>query len=159
MLVPGAAAKNVPLNFFKYLFRKSANRQPKVGGFQKFVVPGYAGKSNDAVKLFSSGQNSHWDQEHRKNTQEENCRSFFILHKKGERSDETGQNDKYANQIHGNVPFFLLFSAIVQGLYSSNFKTAKKASVGTWTVPRLRIFFLPSFCFSKSFFFLVISPP
>ena len=31
--------------------------------------------------------------------------------------------------------------------------------VGSWTVPRLRIFFLPSFCFSSSFFFRVMSPP
>ena len=34
-----------------------------------------------------------------------------------------------------------------------------KASVGTWTVPRFRIFFLPSFCFYSSFFFRVMSPP
>ena len=33
------------------------------------------------------------------------------------------------------------------------------ASVGTCTVPRLRIFFLPSFCFSSSFFLRVMSPP
>ena len=34
-----------------------------------------------------------------------------------------------------------------------------KASLGTETVPKERILFLPSFCFSRSFFFLVISPP
>ena len=42
---------------------------------------------------------------------------------------------------------------------SSSFKTAIKASVGIWTEPRERIFFLPSFCFSSSFFFRVMSPP
>ena len=41
----------------------------------------------------------------------------------------------------------------------SSFSTAMKASVGTWTVPKFRIFFLPSFCFSSSFFLRVISPP
>ena len=42
---------------------------------------------------------------------------------------------------------------------SSSLRTAMKASVGSWTEPRLRIFFLPSFCFSSSFFFRVMSPP
>ena len=41
----------------------------------------------------------------------------------------------------------------------SSLRTAMKASVGTWTVPRFRIFFLPSFCFSSSFFLRVMSPP
>ena len=41
----------------------------------------------------------------------------------------------------------------------SSLRTAMKASVGTCTVPRLRIFFLPSFCFSSSFFLRVMSPP
>ena len=44
-------------------------------------------------------------------------------------------------------------------LYSSSLSTARKASVGIWTEPRERIFFLPSFCFSSSFFFRVMSPP
>ena len=43
--------------------------------------------------------------------------------------------------------------------YSSSFNTARNASVGTFTEPRLRIRFLPSFCFSSSFFFRVTSPP
>ena len=43
--------------------------------------------------------------------------------------------------------------------YSSSLRTAKNASVGTCTVPRERIRFLPSFCFSSSFFFRVTSPP
>ena len=43
--------------------------------------------------------------------------------------------------------------------HSSNLRTAMKASVGSWTVPRVRIFFLPSFCFSSSFFFRLMSPP
>ena len=42
---------------------------------------------------------------------------------------------------------------------SSSFSTARKASVGIWTLPRERIRFLPSFCFSSSFFFRVMSPP
>ena len=42
---------------------------------------------------------------------------------------------------------------------SSSFKTAIKASEGTETVPKVRIRFLPSFCFSSSFFFRVMSPP
>jgi len=43
--------------------------------------------------------------------------------------------------------------------HSSSLRTARNASVGTCTVPRLRIFFLPSFCFSSSFFLRVMSPP
>ena len=42
---------------------------------------------------------------------------------------------------------------------SSSLRTAINASVGNCTVPRVRIFFLPSFCFSSSFFFRVMSPP
>ena len=44
-------------------------------------------------------------------------------------------------------------------VYSSSLSTAKNASVGICTLPRERIFFLPSFCFSSSFFFRVMSPP
>ena len=43
--------------------------------------------------------------------------------------------------------------------HSSSLRTARNASVGICTDPRLRIFFLPSFCFSSSFFFRVMSPP
>ena len=43
--------------------------------------------------------------------------------------------------------------------YSSIFSTAINASDGTDTVPKVRMRFLPSFCFSSSFFFRVISPP
>ena len=43
--------------------------------------------------------------------------------------------------------------------YSSIFRTAMKASLGTETVPKVRMRFLPSFCFSSSFFFRVMSPP
>ena len=42
---------------------------------------------------------------------------------------------------------------------SSSFSTAMNASVGICTVPSERIFFLPSFCFSSSFFLRVMSPP
>ena len=41
----------------------------------------------------------------------------------------------------------------------SIFSTAINASLGTCTVPNWRMRFLPSFCFSSNFFFLVISPP
>ena len=43
--------------------------------------------------------------------------------------------------------------------YSSNLSTAMNASDGTDTVPNVRIRFLPSFCFSSSFFLRVMSPP
>ena len=42
---------------------------------------------------------------------------------------------------------------------SSSLRTAINASDGTATVPNVRIRFLPSFCFSSSFFLRVISPP
>ena len=42
---------------------------------------------------------------------------------------------------------------------SSSLRTAMNASCGTSTVPNWRIRFLPSFCFSSSFFFRVMSPP
>ena len=41
----------------------------------------------------------------------------------------------------------------------SIFSTAINASLGTWTVPNWRMRFFPSFCFSRSFFFRVMSPP
>ena len=49
--------------------------------------------------------------------------------------------------------------AFLQFAYSSNLSTLINASWGTSTVPNWRIRFLPSFCFSSSFFFRVISPP
>ena len=42
---------------------------------------------------------------------------------------------------------------------SSRRRTAMKASGEICTEPSWRIFFFPSFCFSSSFFFLVMSPP
>ena len=71
--------------------------------------------------------------------------------------------------IAGSKPFWLLnigclmrktirtTQRFAQSL--SSLRTAMKASVGTCTVPRFRIFFLPSFCFSSSFFLRVMSPP
>ena len=44
-------------------------------------------------------------------------------------------------------------------LQESILSTAINASLGTCTLPNCRIRFLPSFCFSSNFFFLVISPP
>lgn len=72
-------------------------------------------------------------------------------------------------KIAGSKPFWLLnigclmrktirtTQRFAQSL--SSLRTAMKASVGTCTVPRFRIFFLPSFCFSSSFFLRVMSPP
>ena len=44
-------------------------------------------------------------------------------------------------------------------IHSSSLSTAINASCGTSTLPSCRIRFFPSFCFSSSFFFRVISPP
>src|SRR5438445_12292556 len=41
----------------------------------------------------------------------------------------------------------------------STFSAAIKASCGISTLPNCRIFFLPSFCFSRSFRLRVMSPP
>lgn len=43
--------------------------------------------------------------------------------------------------------------------HQSILSTAKKASCGNWTFPIDFIRFFPCFCFSRSFLFLVISPP
>lgn len=50
-------------------------------------------------------------------------------------------------------------SLLTETLYSSSFSTDINASCGTDTDPSCLIRFFPSFCFSNSFFFLVISPP
>ena len=44
-------------------------------------------------------------------------------------------------------------------LRQSIFKTAMNASDGTATLPTWRMRFLPSFCFSSSFFLRLMSPP
>ncbi len=44
-------------------------------------------------------------------------------------------------------------------LHPSIFSAEMNASCGISTFPNWRIFFLPAFCFSKSFFFRVASPP
>jgi hypothetical protein len=41
----------------------------------------------------------------------------------------------------------------------STFSAAMNASCGMSTLPNCRIFFLPSFCFSRSLRFRVMSPP
>ena len=43
--------------------------------------------------------------------------------------------------------------------HSSIFSAEMNASCGISTLPNWRIFFLPAFCFSRSFFFRVASPP
>ena len=52
--------------------------------------------------------------------------------------------------------FFIFYTSYYS---SSNFNTLKNASCGMSTFPICLIFFLPFFCFSNNFFFLVISPP
>ena len=64
------------------------------------------------------------------------CRGFFLIF-----------ND--LNERHGKTSYDS----------SSSLRTAMNASDGTATVPNVRIRFLPSFCFSSSFFLRVISPP
>jgi len=54
---------------------------------------------------------------------------------------------------------FFLFQPIIHYESASVFNTAKNASWGTSTLPIFFIRFFPSFCFSNSFLFLVISPP
>ena len=56
-----------------------------------------------------------------------------------------------------HIYFLCLKSFYLSSL--SNFKMLIKASDGISTVPIFLIRFLPSFCFSSNFLFLVISPP
>ena len=65
----------------------------------------------------------------------------------------------FKKRLHGLTAAPALPGARRWEHYSSSFRTAMNASVGSWTLPRFRIFFLPSFCFSKSFFLREISPP
>ncbi len=64
-----------------------------------------------------------------------------------------------AGEADAPVPQCRVPDLLGQAQVSSIFSTARKASLGTWTVPNWRMRFLPSFCFSSSFFFRVISPP
>ena len=58
------------------------------------------------------------------------------------------------------LPFGYFFSEkVAQSSSLSSLRTAVKASLGRETEPSWRIFFLPSFCFSSSFFLRVMSPP
>ncbi len=63
------------------------------------------------------------------------------------------QNDQ-VSYLNGIVRLDGIF-----GYSSSSLSTAINASCGTSTLPSCRMRFLPSFCFSSSFFFRVISPP
>lgn len=47
----------------------------------------------------------------------------------------------------------------ISAYFCSDFSTARKAVCGISTFPTVFILFLPAFCFSSSFLFLVISPP
>ncbi len=61
------------------------------------------------------------------------------------------------NQKDFSDPMTVLYGHNLRN--GSSLRTARKASLGIWTVPSWRIFFLPSFCFSSSFFLRVMSPP
>lgn len=50
-------------------------------------------------------------------------------------------------------------SRTLRRLHPSIFNAEMNASCGMSTFPNWRIFFLPAFCFSRSFFFRVASPP
>lgn len=76
--------------------------------------------------------------------------------------------EMYAKSFKFQTPVILLDSKIRRvsskakyflATQSSNFKTSKNAFCGMSTLPIWRIFFFPSFCFSSSFLFLLISPP
>ena len=60
--------------------------------------------------------------------------------------------------VHRGAVFYKR-KAGAQSSSLSSLSTAVKASLGRETLPSWRIFFLPSFCFSSSFFLRVISPP
>ena len=64
-----------------------------------------------------------------------------------------GRQENFAGN-HGRVPYMGKSTYL-----SSIFSTAMKASLGTSTEPNWRMRFLPSFCFSRSFFLRVMSPP
>ena len=72
----------------------------------------------------------------------------------GSETEHQPQAQDKGQQLFHNENLLIEFFA-----YSSSLRTARKASVGSWTLPRERIFFLPSFCFSSSFFLRVMSPP
>ncbi len=54
---------------------------------------------------------------------------------------------------------FYVVTIIIFFNYCSILRTLIKASLGTSTLPIFRIFFFPSFCFSRSLRLRVISPP
>ncbi len=70
-----------------------------------------------------------------------------VLPLRGEASRPLGSPERGSKSA---LPYFL--SLFV-------FKISIKTSLGTSTVPIWRMRFLPSFCFSRSFFFRVMSPP
>ena len=64
----------------------------------------------------------------------------------------------WMGSVHRGAVFYK-GKAGAQSSSLSSLSTAVKASLGRETLPSWRIFFLPSFCFSSSFFLRVISPP
>src|ERR1039457_1927690 len=66
-----------------------------------------------------------------------------------ERERERGGHENGLDRLH-EAPF---------GSHHSTFKTARKASWGSSTRPTFFMRRLPSFCFSRSFFLRVMSPP
>ena len=68
-------------------------------------------------------------------------------------------NKKFFSKVFGGADPFCKKGLRNPQSSSSSLRTAMNASGDTCTEPSWRIFFLPSFCFSSSFFFRVISPP
>ena len=82
------------------------------------------------------------------------CRSQFLF----QAGMNIGQHFLLQHSVAREAGCGLRIKIIVHQ-FQSIFRTARNASLGTCTVPNWRIRFLPSFCFSSSFFFRVISPP
>ena len=76
-----------------------------------------------------------------------------------EKPDKSGQRGQ-GRQDQGKVYFHACgFLAAGAAYLLSTWSTARKASCGISTRPTCFMRFLPSFCFSRSFFLRVASPP
>ena len=79
---------------------------------------------------------------------------------RGETAGSTQRECGQSDPVHSKKLFGYFFSEkVAQSSSLSSLRTAVKASLGRETEPSWRIFFLPSFCFSSSFFLRVMSPP
>src|SRR5262249_50337037 len=82
--------------------------------------------------------------------------------KRADEEDEDGGNEQGFIPLPGGgvgSRFFRDVRSRRKGFAHSTFKTARKASCGMSTRPTRFIRFFPSFCFSKSLRFRVMSPP